>query len=94
MDLNTYRTRIDAIDQNLVSLFIQRMHLSAQIAAYKKENCLPIHIPAREQFVLESVCTQSGPEMAEYVQSLYSTIFELSRAYQHACSLESNTEVI
>lgn len=36
MDLNEIRSEIDKIDDELVRLFCQRMHVSAQIADYKK----------------------------------------------------------
>ena len=36
MDITDIREQIDMIDDALVKLFLQRMQLSAQIAAYKK----------------------------------------------------------
>lgn len=82
MDLNIIRDNIDAIDKELVQLFCQRMALSAQVADYKKENNLPIYVPARERTILQRVSEQSGPEMESYTRTLYSTLFELSRSYQ------------
>lgn len=82
MDLQELRTQIDKIDDQLVHLFVQRMAVSAQVAAYKKEHGLPVLMPAREQDKLRSLGEIAGPEMAEYVQNLYLTIFELSRNYQ------------
>ena len=38
MDLIDIRTQIDAIDNELVQLFVKRMGLSAQVADYKKAN--------------------------------------------------------
>ena len=82
MDLNNLRNEIDKIDDELVKLFGQRMELSAQIADYKKQNRLPIYVPARERAKLQDVAEKAGPEMANYTRVLYSMLFELSRSYQ------------
>lgn len=82
MNINDYRDQIDSIDEKLVSLFTQRMELSAKIADYKKENNLPIYVPAREREILQDVAQKAGPEMANYTRVLYSLLFELSRSYQ------------
>ena len=83
MDLTDIRQNIDNIDQQLVDLFCQRMELSAQVAAYKKQNNLPIFVPARERAILHNISQQAGPEMANYTRVLYSLLFELSRSYQY-----------
>ena len=81
MDLTDLRKQIDSVDSQLVDLFSQRMALSQQVADYKKENNLPIYIPAREREKLKEVALQAG-ENAAYAKVLYSTIFELSRGCQ------------
>lgn len=82
MDLKELRTQIDSIDDQLVTLFGQRMEIAAQIADYKKNNDLPIFMPARERQKMQDVAQQAGPEMANYTRVLYSMLFELSRSYQ------------
>lgn len=82
MDIKELRNRIDSIDNELVDLFTERMQIAAQVADYKKENNLPIYVPAREREILQSVANQAGPEMANYTRVLYSMMFELSRSYQ------------
>ena len=82
MDLKDLRNEIDAIDDQLVKLFAQRMEISAQIADYKKEKSLPIFVPAREREKLADVAEKAGPDMANYTRVLYSMLFELSRSYQ------------
>ena len=82
MDLKELRTEIDAIDDQLVKLFSQRMEISARIAGYKKEKSLPIFVPAREREKLADVAEKAGPDMANYTRVLYSMLFELSRGYQ------------
>ena len=82
MDIKDLRTEIDAIDDQLVKLFAQRMEVSARIADYKKEKAMPIYVPAREREKLADVAKKAGPEMANYTRVLYSMLFELSRSYQ------------
>ena len=82
MDLKDYRKEIDAIDDELVRLFGQRMEVAAKIADYKKAQGLPIHVPAREREKLVDVAAKAGHEMANYTRVLYSMLFELSRSYQ------------
>lgn len=82
MDLNELRLEIDKIDDQLVQLFCQRMEVSARIADYKKENGLPIFVPAREADKLQDVAQKAGVEIEVYTKVLYSMLFELSRGYQ------------
>ena len=89
MDLTNLRGEIDRIDDDLVRLFTQRMDIAAQIADYKKENGLPILMPARERAKLQDVADKAGPEMANYTRVLYSMLFELSRSYQSKCNTGS-----
>ena len=82
MDLKELRGQIDDIDDQLVKLFCRRMDVAAQVAQYKKENGLPILMPAREREKLQDVAKKAGPEMAGYTRTLYTMLFELSRSYQ------------
>ncbi len=82
MELKDYRDQIDAIDEDLVKLFTQRMALSAQIADYKKANNMPLFVPARERAILQEVAKLAGADMSNYTRVLYSLLFELSRSYQ------------
>ena len=82
MDIQDMRKEIDAIDDQLVQLFTQRMDVAARIADYKKAENLPIFVPAREREKLADVAEKAGPEMANYTRVLYSMLFELSRSYQ------------
>ena len=89
MELNELRKQIDAIDDELVTLFCRRMEVAEQIADYKRQNNLPILVPAREREKLRDVSDKAGPDMANYTRVLYSMIFELSRSHQSKCNLVS-----
>lgn len=82
MELKDLRNQIDDIDDELVRLFVKRMEVSAQVADYKKEHNLPIHVPAREREILQDVAEKAGAGLENYSRVLYSMIFELSRSYQ------------
>lgn len=82
MDIKELRNEIDAIDDQLVKLFCQRMEVSAKVADYKREHNLPILVPAREREILANVAEKAGKEMSNYTRVLYSMLFELSRGYQ------------
>ena len=84
MDITSYRSQIDSIDNELVCLFCRRMELSARIAEYKKANGLPIYVPAREQKILEDVAAKAGAELAPSITELFTLLFRLSKDYQAA----------
>ncbi len=86
MDLTDYRKNIDEIDEKLVKLFVERMGLSAEIAKYKTQHGIPVLDPARERQKLSDITQSVEPAMHTYINSLYSLIFELSRAYQRKLS--------
>ena len=90
MDLSQLRSEIDKIDDQLISLFGQRMEIAAKIGDYKKQNNMPIFVPSREREKLLDVSQKAGTEMANYTRVLYSMIFELSRSYQSKRNLDSS----
>ena len=83
MELQDYRAQLDALDSELLSLFCRRMEIAALIGEYKKEHGLPAFDPAREREILLKIAQKSPEGMGDYAVSLYSLIFELSRASQN-----------
>ena len=86
MHIDDLREKIDSIDDELVRLFVERMEVAKEVAQYKKENNLPIYVPAREREKLQDVAKKAGQDMDDYIRSLYSMIFEISRSYQSKCN--------
>ncbi len=82
MDFQECRARIDEIDGELTRLFIERMNISAELAGHKHRRGLPIYDPQREREKRVRIAELAGPALATYTDSLYSLLFELSRAYQ------------
>lgn len=82
MELKDYRNQIDAIDDEIVRLFQQRMDIASEIAAYKKEHNLPILQAGREREKLADLSGKTREDLQSYLRVLYSLLFELSRTYQ------------
>lgn len=81
MELSEIRTKIDAVDDQLLQLFLERMALSEEVAAYKNEHHLPILNKERERAILAKVTEKSG-DKERYAYHLFSTLFELARSRQ------------
>ena len=81
MELSEIRVKIDAVDDQLLQLFLERMSLAEEVAAYKNEHHLPILNKQREREVLAKVTEKAG-DKKRYAYHLYSTLFELARSRQ------------
>ena len=81
MELSEIRAKIDAVDDQLLSLFRERMALSEEVASYKNQHHLPILNKQREREILAKVTERAG-DKERYAYHLYSTLFELARSRQ------------
>jgi len=81
MELSEIRAKIDAVDDQLLDLFLKRMALSEEVADYKNQHNLPILNRTREREILAKV-TQKAGDKERYAYHLYSTLFELARSRQ------------
>lgn len=82
MDLQEIRTQIDGIDDELVRLFERRMALAGDVAAYKREQGLPVSDRTREREIVSRVTQGMDEQNAAYTKVLFSTLFDLSRSAQ------------
>lgn len=83
MEISELRQQIDSVDKELVELFKKRMNIAADVAEYKRMNNMKVLDASRERALLAKVSELSGEEFEEYTRVLYSTILDISRAYQH-----------
>jgi chorismate mutase/prephenate dehydratase len=81
MELDEIRGRIDSVDEEILRLFLTRMDLAEEVAAYKNQHRLPILNKERERAVLAKVTAAAG-DKERYAYHLFSTLFELARARQ------------
>lgn len=84
MDLTDYRAQIDSIDDQLMELFNQRMQISAKIAEYKSAHHIGTKVKSRERSILSRVSEQADEGLDGYARVLFSTLFDVSRAYQNS----------
>ncbi len=82
MELNEIRTQIDAIDNEIVSLFEKRLELCGEVARAKIAAGLPILNTAREREIINRLTENQDDTTAGYTKILYTTIFDLSKAHQ------------
>lgn len=83
MEINELRNQIDEIDAQLVDLFKRRMNVAADVAEYKRQNNMKVLDASRERALLQKVSELSGEEFEDYTRTLYATVLDLSRSYQH-----------
>ena len=83
MELSEIRQQIDQIDNEIIRLFLQRMHCSEEVARYKIQNGKAVFDPAREEAILQKVANLAGPDFAGAARLLYSSIMAVSRERQH-----------
>ena len=77
LDLEAIRRRIDKIDAQLVAALEERMEAVLEVAAYKKQQGLPVLDAAREAQVLSKACMRlQHKEYAPAVTAMMTTIME------------------
>lgn len=91
LNLQDIRGQLDQIDDQLIGLFARRMRLVSDVAAYKKENGLPILDSGRERQIINRVSLAAGEDLEHYAKLLYQTLFSVSRAYQARQLLPKST---
>ncbi|MCL2192619.1 MAG: chorismate mutase [Treponema sp.] len=90
--IDEIRSKIDKIDDELASLFAERLSLVGEIANIKKEGKRPILNTAREREIITRLTNDKPDDIAGYTKTLYTTIFDLSRSHQ-AKLLSASTKV-
>ena len=81
-ELSEARKNIDQIDEEILQLFIKRMDECRKIGQFKQANALPIENPEREREILLKVWQSAGSELGNCASVLFSTLIDLSKAYQ------------
>ena len=83
LNLNEIREEINEIDSEIVELFKKRMACASSVAQYKAEHGLPVLDSERERALLNKICNLAGEELDTYALTLYNTMLDVSKAYQH-----------
>ena len=83
MDLDIIRQEIDQIDDQIVKLLEERMHLVEDVVAYKKASGKAILDTKREEVIFEKVRSRvEDKRYQETIVSTFSDILKRSRDYQ------------
>ena len=82
LDLTEIRGKIDKLDDELAALFVRRMTLCAEVAAYKKQTAKAVRDASRENAIVARLTDGLSEKDAKAVDKLYRAIFDISRASQ------------
>lgn len=82
-DLETCRKEIDAIDQQIIQLFEQRMNVAKDVVTYKMAHDMPIFQSVREQQVIEKNINRiQNHELKDYAKLFVQDVMNISKSYQ------------
>ena len=85
MELDQIREQIDRLDDQLVSLYLKRLELVAEVARCKGKTDAAINNPVRENAIIYRLTRDIADDACKmYVKDLYSSIFTSSKSYQSA----------
>ncbi len=83
-DLQAIRAQIAQIDEQLAELFVRRIRLAGDVAAYKKAYGLPVYDPEQEKKVLARGAQRvQDAQIGAYYRSFLTNLMDLSKQYQH-----------
>ena len=83
-DLQEVRKKINEIDKEMAKLFEKRMELASLVAAYKKENALPIEDKVREKQVIENnLSFIEKDDLKDYYIDFINELMNISKKYQN-----------
>lgn len=82
MDLSEIRKQIDAIDDEMLELFVKRMSLASDVAQYKMANNLPVFQSEREKFIIDSVREKAPEGYRRSAAFLFMNIMDISKVRQ------------
>lgn len=82
MDLKDARLQIDAIDEQMTRLFVERMNLSKNIAEIKAKEGLNVLNSERERAIVLEETAKMPEELRVFGKQFYNNLFSISKAYQ------------
>ena len=93
-ELNEIRVDINKIDEEMRELFIKRMQLASEIAAYKIEHELPITDSKREEEVIaKNLSALKDSTLSRHYADFIKATIEISKNYQRALLSDSKADV-
>jgi len=83
MNLDDARKKIDAIDDEIKRLFIERMDIVAQVTEIKRHSGTAVLDKNRENAIISRVTQNETADTSEQLRLLFSAMFDISRSYQN-----------
>jgi monofunctional chorismate mutase len=81
--MDEFRKSIDLIDNQLMELLINRLHIVKEIGEYKRKNNLPILDTNREQLIYDKINNKYILEIENnFVKSIYIKLMEETKKIQ------------
>ena len=93
-ELDDIRLEIDEIDGRLARLVRRRLELAGEIAAAKAAKGIPIVDEEREKVVLAHVVAETGRGLEKEAETVFKTLFALSRERQRVALKALNEEKV
>jgi len=79
-EMESWRRRIDAIDEQLMRLLNSRSACAVEIGRIKRSLGLPVYSPEREAWILDRVARENpGPLDADAVRRVFERVIDESR---------------
>jgi len=83
MDIEYWRRKIDAVDEQLVVLLNERTKAALEIGKLKQQSAMAIYEPGRERAVFDHVlAVNPGPLPNSQLQDIYERIIDVMRMLQ------------
>lgn len=76
------RSKIDAIDDKIAALYLERQAVVREIGEEKAANRKAVADPSREKKIIARVTKQADESQKMYLKRVFETIMETSRSYQ------------
>lgn len=82
-ELEETRKKIGVLDAEMARIFVERMKLVEDVAAYKRDKGLPVHDPVREEAVLaRNLRLVEDPVLQEYYTPFIKGMMDYASSYQ------------
>ncbi len=82
--IESIRSEINEIDDELVKLFVRRMGAAERMAEVKRGISAPVLDPTRERSILAKVAGTVGPDLENEARLMFTTLMSISRGRQRA----------
>ena len=83
MGMDKLRARLDAIDDQMLALLVERAQVILQVADFKQKHEMPAYIPAREAAILERLrAINPGPLSGDAIERIYRAVIMEMRKFE------------